>query len=798
MQQRFNFALFIVLSALILGGWFWLFNQQEPSKEIVQAEKNDQKEKKKDPDKGAKEEKKVKEEPVKEKEKDKKEPEPKKIEAPQRPAAIATLGGEGFHLTVETTERGAGVRKVTLNRFKEADSYGRPTGRNLEIIQEDDYAPSFRMYPYLKPNDDAPVLGLGESLWNLDGRSAAGAEVHEVRYSATIPGLDHIKIAKTYRLAPKDYHVTLILEFVNKETNVALPATSFRYQLTGAQGMPIEGEWYTATFRTSMIGLVDPSNSLWRSQDESVRIAQRRFGDAVPENRDHTENRLQYAGVATQYFAVMIVVDNEQPTKAERGVSPEKILAWARPTLESTETKGIITRLPTEKEPNLLRFMDDKKVDATYVLLPRTQKHLADLSLKAGDRVVVSSYETPDGRRIASWIRAGETLRPQFDDITVRVNSKVISLLPGQNVKHQFMLYHGPVKVALLSQFGGEEEVSGTLVDRYADDLHLRTLTDYHFDNWFGRMSSRIGLTWLIIKFTSLMHWLLYLLQWLLGWIPGSYGLSIIALTVMVRAAMFPITRKQTIFSIKMQELAPEFKKIQERYPDDSMAQFQARNDLMRRHGISQFGTCWSIFLQMPIFLGLYYALQESIHFRLGEFLWIKSLAAPDMLLFWSENIPIISSPDYASGFLGALYLGPYLNILPGIAVIFMMIQQGQTMPPPTDEQQEVQQKMLKYMTVIFAIMFYKVAAGLCIYFIAGSVWGMAERLLLPKQTEDPANPGGTTPPDGATIPQGPTPPKGKGKWDKKDKNKDKDQPPSTFDKLKALWQEILRQAEKK
>jgi len=787
MDQRFNFLLFIVLSAAILGGWFWLVSQQEPAKdkEMAKVDKTEkEKGKKADPEKQD-------EKPaVKDKEKEKKsDPDPKKAEPEPKPK-IETLGGEGFHLTVETTQRGAGVRKVTLNRFKAATAFGRPTDLPLELIQEDDYAPSFRMYPFLKPNDEAPVLGLGEMLWTLEGRNAA-ADMHEVRYSAVIPGLEHLKVLKTYSLRPKDYHITLLVEIENLLKDVTLPATQCRYQLTGAQGMPIEGEWFTATFRTAMIGMVDLSGSLWRSQEDSLRIGQRRIGDAVPESKDPGETRLQYAGVATQYFGVMIVVDNEQP---KGGVTPDKILGWARPTLESTEIKGVITQMPTEKDPDLLRFLDDKKLDRSYILLPRVQRHLKDLELKAGDRVVLSTYDTPKGERIVSWLRLGETLRPQFDDITVRVNTKVISIRPTEKVRHQYMLYHGPVKPALLSQFGGDAEVPGTFVDRYADELHLRTLTDYHFDNWFGRMSSRIGLTWLIIKFTTLMHWALFVLHWLLGWIPGSYGLSILALTVIVRAAMFPITRKQTIFSIKMQELAPEFKKIQERYPDDAMAQFQARNELMRRHGISQFGTCWSIFLQMPIFLGLYYALQESIHFRLAEFLWIKSLAAPDMLFYWTESIPIISTPDYAIGFLGAFYLGPYFNVLPGIAVVFMMIQQGQTMPPPTDEQQEVQQKMLKYMTVIFGIMFYKVAAGLCLYFIVGSIWSMAERYMLPQDATDL----GAAPPDGEPVPAGPTPPKGKGKWDKKNKDKDKDEPMSTFDKLKALWNDIVRQAEKK
>ena len=71
----------------------------------------------------------------------------------------------------------------------------------------------------------------------------------------------------------------------------------------------------------------------------------------------------------------------------------------------------------------------------------------------------------------------------------------------------------------------------------------------------------------------------------------------------------------------------------------------------------------------MPIFMGLYFCLQESVFFRLQEFLWIPNLAAPDMLVWWSESIPLISSPGNRFGDFSFLYLGPFFNLLPIFAV---------------------------------------------------------------------------------------------------------------------------------
>src|SRR5205807_10423392 len=122
----------------------------------------------------------------------------------------------------------------------------------------------------------------------------------------------------------------------------------------------------------------------------------------------------------------------------------------------------------------------------------------------------------------------------------------------------------------------------------------------------------------------------------------------------------------------------------------------------------------------------------------LSEFLWIKNLAAPDMLIWWTEKIPLISNPDHQGILLLGLfpnifYLGPYFNLLPVLAVTLMIVQQKFLMPPPTDETQEMQQKMMKYMMIFMGLMFYRVAAGLCIYFIISSLWGLVERKLLPK-----------------------------------------------------------------
>jgi YidC/Oxa1 family membrane protein insertase len=134
----------------------------------------------------------------------------------------------------------------------------------------------------------------------------------------------------------------------------------------------------------------------------------------------------------------------------------------------------------------------------------------------------------------------------------------------------------------------------------------------------------------------------------------------------------------------------------------------------------------------MPVMMGLYFALQESVFFRLApvEFTWIRNLAAPDMLLEWGDRVPWVSRPSDYGGF---IYLGPCLNLLPLFAMSLMVIQQKLFMPPPTSDEMKQQQDMMMVMSVVMSVMFYRVPSGLCLYFIVSSVWGLAERQFLPK-----------------------------------------------------------------
>jgi YidC/Oxa1 family membrane protein insertase len=206
-------------------------------------------------------------------------------------------------------------------------------------------------------------------------------------------------------------------------------------------------------------------------------------------------------------------------------------------------------------------------------------------------------------------------------------------------------------------------------------------------------------------------------------------------LTVLVRGGMLPLGRKQAQSAQKMAELQPEIKRINEKFKNEPEKKARAQQDLFRQHNYHPLAGCLPILIQLPIFVGLYKSLWVDVELRQAPLLsesihWASNLAAPDMFWNWSALVP-----DFVSHGTGFFALGPYLNILPLVTVGLMAWSQKVTMPPPADEQAAMQQKMMQYMMIFMGIVFFKSASGLCVYFIASSLWGVAERKLLPKKT---------------------------------------------------------------
>ena len=671
---------------------------------------------------------------------------------------ILALGGEGFDLQVSLDPLGAGVRSVSLTQFRPSDpESGKPAdGGTLELVPATANLaePAFLLTHYeQKDMLQRPVETLGRRKWQVVKKEGSSVALDEVggkkRQAVSFQyEIDGVRITKTYSLVAGEYHVGLEVKLERSKSASAIrdkenQPIKFRYQLSGGKGLPIEGKWYTSTFRNSLVGLEDDKGYIGHRDFQELRSVSVGLGGNAVTKKD--DRFIRFAGVANQYFASVLVVDENQ--------KDQRYLRGVQPTLERGVLKGRVKPGSLDKGDRVVLVSDDGKTEQT-AYMPRATKQTQEVhdqrdELREGVPVaLIYTHAGYDDRlkespRVIQEIRVGADAEATHalweDDITVRVSTEDITLAPGAEVTHKYLLYHGPVKVALLGQLRGDRVVDDALVLRYIDNLKLNTMTDYQSPGPAGTFSYTIGWTYVLVKCTNVMHWVLGKLTLI---IP-NYGLAIILLTLMVRAMMVPLSRKQAMMGLKMQALAPQLKALKAKHGDDKQAIAADQMRIFRENGVNPFGSCWVVLLQMPIFMGLYFSLQESIQFRLAPFwpTWITNLAAPDMLVEWGKHIPLLSrDSDYG----GLIYLGPYFNLLPIFAVAFMVMQQKMMTPPPADKEQEIQQKMMRFMMIFFGLFFYKMAAGLCLYIITSTVWGFAERKFLPKVKKLPE---GTAPP---------------------------------------------------
>ncbi len=313
-------------------------------------------------------------------------------------------------------------------------------------------------------------------------------------------------------------------------------------------------------------------------------------------------------------------------------------------------------------------------------------------------------------------IRVGTRVAEHINhtDVSYRLKSADRRLAPygkeGDSYSQEFMVFVGPKQRDVMADYG----LSKTIVY-----------------GWFWFVS---------IPLISILHFFH-------DYVVFNYGLAIMLLTILVRMCLFPLSRKQVMSSMRMQQLQPEIAKLKEKYKDSPQEMMVAQQALFKKYGVNPLSGCLPIFIQMPIFIGLYRALSTDVSLYGAPLFsrgirWCSNLSAPDMAFDWSGFWNSIGWSGFnmgGRGFLSMFSLGPYLNILPILTIALFLIQQKILMPPVVGDDEQARQqrsmrKMMNFMMIFMGFMFFKVPSGLCVYFIVSSLWGLLERKLLPKK----------------------------------------------------------------
>ena len=311
---------------------------------------------------------------------------------------------------------------------------------------------------------------------------------------------------------------------------------------------------------------------------------------------------------------------------------------------------------------------------ATYLGAALWTKDEPYTKVSMGDMDDKSLKKTVEGGWIAwlqhyfvtAWIPQAEqtnqvqTRKDSQGNYIIGFTGPAVTVAPGEQGEASARLYAGPK-----SQDKLEELSPG-----------LRLTVDY-------------GILWFIAQ---PIFWLLQNIHALLG----NWGWSIIALTIIIKLAFFPLSAASYRSMARMRAVSPKMQALKEQYGDDRQKMSQAMMELYKKEKINPLGGCLPILVQMPVFLALYWVLLESVEMRQAPWMfWITDLSIKD----------------------------PFF-ILPIIMGATMFIQQ-QLNPTPPDP---MQAKVMKLLPIIFTFFFLWFPAGLVLYWVVNNVLSIAQQ----------------------------------------------------------------------
>ncbi len=186
----------------------------------------------------------------------------------------------------------------------------------------------------------------------------------------------------------------------------------------------------------------------------------------------------------------------------------------------------------------------------------------------------------------------------------------------------------------------------------------------------------------------------------------GNWGWAIIALTALVRLVLYPLTYKGMISMQKMKEIAPKVKELQKKYKGDPQRMNAATMELYKKHGANPLGGCLPMLLQIPVFFAMYRVFLNAVELQGAPWiLWVHDLSRMD--------------PTY---------------ILPILMGASMFLQQRMT---PTNFTDPMQEKVMKFLPIIFTFFFVTFPSGLVLYWFVNNLFSILQQSIVNRQFQN-------------------------------------------------------------
>ena len=305
---------------------------------------------------------------------------------------------------------------------------------------------------------------------------------------------------------------------------------------------------------------------------------------------------------------------------------------------------------------------------------------------------------------------APEKIRTAYYSSNVEVNNYANaqamierSAFSGSDISDTYYMYFGP---------------------RNDKDLKRYNIAENNGWNLGGKKVSQA------LQTSGWLNWLEKILKFvleLLNKLIHNWGVSIIIMTIILKVIMFPISKKQSLSSLKMQELQPKMKAIQDKYKNDQQKLQQETSKLYQQAGYNPASGCLPMVFQFLVLFAMYNLFNNYFEFRGAMFIpgWIPDLSTGDIVKTFNFNIPL---------------LGNQLRILPVIYVATQLLsgkitQYGQTAAP--GQSQATMKFMMYGMPLMFFFLFYNAPSGLLLYWLTSNVLQIFQQLIINKMMKE-------------------------------------------------------------
>jgi YidC/Oxa1 family membrane protein insertase len=225
--------------------------------------------------------------------------------------------------------------------------------------------------------------------------------------------------------------------------------------------------------------------------------------------------------------------------------------------------------------------------------------------------------------------------------------------------------------------------------------------------------------------------------------VPGAIGWSIIVLTLIVRAILIPLFRKQLVSQRRIQMLTPEVKEIQKRYKGDRVKVQQAQQELYRERGVNPLAGCLPLLLQLPLLFIMYTVIQNGLtnqdpNAMLNVFgVQLVSLdcqnAGNASLPCIDPQVPLLGDVSRPQVLFSIAGLG--FSILAVVSALLQLVQSRMMLPPPdptnTDPNVRLQRQMMLFLPLISIVYGGFLPAGLFIYWIVATIFSIIQQYLI-------------------------------------------------------------------